>query len=78
MTNKEDTVITDLATDLITEIHILMKNAYLYGFNASREGYNAEYPFSDNNWKPECQSDWIEKRDNVITQILKTGSGEIQ
>lgn len=78
MTNKEDTVITDLATDLIIEIRVLMRDAYLHGFNASREGYNSEYPFSDKNWKPDCQSDWVEKRDNVITQLLKTGSGEIQ
>ena len=68
---KDETVIVDLATDLLTEIHILMQNAYLHGFNASREGYNAEYPFSDKNWKPDCQSDWIKKRDKVIAKILK-------
>lgn len=39
------------------------REAYLLGFNASGEGYNGEYPFSDNHSPPESNSDWCKNRD---------------
>ena len=39
--------------------------AYLAGFNASGEGWNGEYPFSDKSKSPEDDPDWIATRDRI-------------
>ena len=39
--------------------------AYLAGFNASGEGWNGEYPFSDKSKSPEDDPDWIAARDRI-------------
>lgn len=42
------------------------EDGYLIGFNASGEGWNGEYPFVDNNLKPEEDADWLQKRAEAI------------
>ncbi len=49
----------------------LMNQAYLAGFNASGEGYNAEYPFQDNEIKPEKDIAWKRNRDRDISLIIE-------
>lgn len=44
----------------------LMRLAYLAGWNASGEGYNAEYPFGDNDKDPEADAKWVAARDAAI------------
>ena len=44
--------------------------AYLAGFNASGEGYNGEYPFSDKAYKPQDDADWVQNRDAVLREAL--------
>ena len=44
--------------------------AYLAGWNASGEGYNAEYPFGDHARNPEEDAAWIKDRDNALREAL--------
>lgn len=44
----------------------LMRLAYLAGWNASGEGYNAEYPFGDSDMDPEADAKWIAVRDTAL------------
>jgi hypothetical protein len=52
-----------------------LKAAYLAGFNASGEGYNAEYPFHSAH--PEQDADWIKNRNNEITAIKQARSAPV-
>lgn len=45
---------------------MLMRLAYLAGWNASGEGYNAEYPFGDSDMDPEADAKWIAVRDTAL------------
>lgn len=47
----------------------LLKAAYLAGFNASAEGYNAEYPFDTVDEKPEQDEGWIKGRDQSLEKL---------
>mgnify|MGYP001072892095 FL=1 len=51
-----------------------VKAAYLAGFNASAEGWNGEYPYSDTNLSPEDDTDWIECRDAALA-AMQEGDG---
>jgi hypothetical protein len=39
---------------------------YLAGFNASRDGWNGEYPFQDQGWNPERDETWLAARSNDL------------
>lgn len=49
---------------------LALEAAYLAGWNASGEGYNAEYPFGDHAKNPEEDVVWIKDRDNAIRDAL--------
>ena len=49
---------------------LALEAAYLAGFNASGEGYNAEYPFGDYARNPEEDAAWIKARDNALREAL--------
>jgi hypothetical protein len=55
-----------------------LKAAYLAGFNASGDGYNGEYPFSDRNKNPEHDADWAKARYDAIDSILQSIKQEEQ
>ena len=40
-----------------------------YGFSASAEGYNAENPFSDQSFEPECDKRWVHDRDVMLANV---------
>jgi hypothetical protein len=46
-----------------------LEAAYLAGFQATGEGYNAEYPFEGCN--PEANVAWVRDRDNALRQLLE-------
>ncbi len=46
-----------------------LKEAYLAGFLASGEGYNAEYPFQDYSQNPEEDKWWCKNRDNALDRL---------
>jgi hypothetical protein len=46
-----------------------LEAAYLAGFQATGEGYNAEYPFEGCN--PEADAAWVKDRDSAIRQLLE-------
>jgi hypothetical protein len=48
----------------------IMKAAYAAGFEASGEGWNAEYPFADHNGDFEKDADWLAKRDERLRPLL--------
>ena len=50
------------------EVDEAIKRGYLLGFNASGEGWNGEYPFSDFNQDPTQDDHWVEYRDATIRQ----------
>ena len=52
------------------ELRTLLRQAYLAGFNATGEGYNAEYPFDQKDLDPEDDTDWCKDRDNTIKSIM--------
>ena len=49
---------------------LALEAAYLAGWNASGEGYNAEYPFGDHAKNPEEDAAWIKDRDNALREAL--------
>lgn len=49
-----------------------LENAYLVGFMASNEDYNAQCPFGDDECDIANDAAWKEERDRVISTILKT------
>ena len=49
---------------------LALEAAYLAGWNASGEGYNAEYPFGDHARNPEEDAAWIKDRDNALREAL--------
>lgn len=51
--------------------------AYLAGFNASGQGWNAEYPFQDNDTNPEQNAGWVQKRDKFVEQALSAQQGQV-
>lgn len=56
-THNATTEITALRAE-VERLRGLMKRAYIGGFDASAEGYNGEYPFQDNNRKPQSDPDF--------------------
>ncbi len=46
-----------------------LEAAYLAGFQATGEGYNAEYPFEGRN--PEDDAAWVRDRDDALHQLLE-------
>lgn len=61
---------TEYASNLRSDLRTLLRQVYLAGFNATGEGYNAEYPFEQKDLDPEDDTDWCEKRDNTIKSIM--------
>ena len=51
-------------------LKLALEAAYLAGFDASGEGYNAEYPFGDHKKDPEQDAAWVKDRDNALRQAL--------
>jgi hypothetical protein len=51
-------------------LKLTLEAAYLAGWNASGEGYNAEYPFGDHARNPEEDAAWIKDRDNALQKAL--------
>lgn len=51
--------------------------AYLAGFNASGQGWNAEHPFQDYNEHPEKDAGWVQKRDKFVEQALSAQQGQV-
>lgn len=52
------------------ELRTLLRQAYLAGFNATGEGYNAEYPFEQHDENPEDNTDWCKDRNKAIKSIM--------
>jgi hypothetical protein len=52
------------------KLELALEAAYLAGFNASGEGYNGEYPFSDIVYKPQDDADWVQNRDAALREAL--------
>lgn len=52
------------------DIQELLRAAYLAGFDASSEGYNAEWPFGDNRENPADDPHWCTKRDLALSDVL--------
>jgi len=48
----------------------ILKAAYAAGFEASGEGWNAEYPFADHNRDFEDDAEWTVKRDERLRPLL--------
>jgi len=48
------------------ELKKRLEDAYLMGFRASAEGYNAEYPFNFDELEDE---DWVKGRDEEINKL---------
>lgn len=59
------------------DILVMFREAYLAGFDQSGEGYNAEYPFSDQKRDPEKDARWIENRETDLTAILLRSKGQL-
>jgi hypothetical protein len=55
----------------------LMRLAYLAGWNASGEGYNAEYPFGDSDMDPEADAKWIAVRDTALDAARRKANAAI-
>ena len=53
-----------------------LEKAYLAGFNAGGEGYNAEYPFSDRGEPPNENRGWVKDRDEYISQAIAEAEKE--
>ncbi|CAB5220185.1 hypothetical protein UFOVP232_78 [uncultured Caudovirales phage] len=51
-------------------LKLALEAAYLAGFDASGEGYNAEYPFGDHKKDPEQDAAWVKHRDNALREAL--------
>lgn len=51
-------------------LKLALEAAYLAGWNASGEGYNAEYPFGDHARNPEEDAVWVKDRDNALQEAL--------
>ena len=49
----------------------LIRKAYLAGFNASGEGYNAEWPYQDKGKNPEDDPAWVELRESTVEELLE-------
>lgn len=47
----------------------LLQRAYLAGFDCTREGYNAEYPFYDKERRPTDDAKWVARRDQILAQL---------
>lgn len=56
-----------------TKQRALLERVYLAGFLASSEGYNGEYPFSDNNETPTGDTSWVSDRDNYLNALEEIG-----
>lgn len=56
-------------------IQEMLRAAYLAGFGASCEGYNAEWPFGDHNENPENDPHWCMKRDLALSEMLGKENG---
>ena len=61
---------TEYASNLRNDLKILLQQAYLAGFNATGDGYNAEYPYDQKGQDPEDDTDWCEKRNEAIKSIM--------
>lgn len=48
----------------------VLEAAYAAGFEASGEGWNAEYPFADRNEDFEKRPRWIEQRDKRLASLF--------
>jgi hypothetical protein len=78
-TTATPTVIAEIAEKLILEIQVLLNDAYLSGFKASSEGYNAEVMWKHTNnclttaqnVEPDDDADWCINRGEAVTKILR-------
>jgi len=52
------------------DVRSMLEQAYLGGFNASGEGYNGEYPFSDRDRSPAADPSWARDRAEYIDSML--------
>jgi len=65
----EDKAVMQQALKLAYLVRQKIEAAYLAGFQATGEGYNAEYPFEGRN--PEDDAAWVRDRDNALCQLLE-------
>jgi hypothetical protein len=65
----EDKAVVQKALKLAYLVRQKIEAAYLAGFQATGEGYNAEYPFEGRN--PEDDAAWVRDRDNALRQLLE-------
>lgn len=49
---------------------LAIEAAYLSGFNASGEGWNAQYPFDDKKESIKANASWIKSRDKYVSVVL--------
>ena len=59
----------------LANVKQLLEKAYLAGFNATGEGYNGEYPYGDRNLNPEEDTEWLERRDEKLRELLEETNG---
>ena len=59
----------------LANVKQLLEKAYLTGFNATGEGYNGEYPYGDRNLNPEEDTEWLERRDEKLKELLEETNG---
>jgi len=64
----------EICTPMNANLVQLLNAAYLAGFNDSAEGWNGEYPFSDNNIKLTSHDGWMQDRDKAINKLLSKES----
>jgi hypothetical protein len=67
----EDVPEQEYTQQYVLPLYSIYERAYLAGFSASGEGYNAEYPFADKGTSPVLDKDWVKARDAAILQIRK-------
>ena len=53
------------------DIQEMLRAAYLAGFSASSEGYNAEWPFEDNGENPADDPHWCTTRDLALSDMME-------
>ena len=66
--------IEQLKTQL-ANVKQLLEKAYLAGFNATGDGHNAEYPYDHLNLNPEEDTEWLERRDEKLKELLEEANG---
>lgn len=58
------------------QINILLRLAYARGFASSGQGWNAEYPFECKGTEFTCDADWIDRREDDLSDLFRKERGK--